>query len=110
MLVNFLKKQEFIFYCYVTSDPSTPATLRWHKTEPFNDLVRDEPPYVTVKNGFLVIMVYPNCSSVCAKYLGEYSCTGDNGYSRDSLKIFLSYKYKAKIGKHITCRCHLMNN
>ena len=98
--VDFLEEKQFVFLCDVISDPSRPAIVRWYKTEPYGDLVRDEPPYIYVENRFLIIMVYPNCSSDCAKNLGEYRCIGDNGYSRENQTITISYEFKPPPGKH----------
>src|SRR6218665_4045389 len=101
VFVDFLKRREFVFQCNVTADPSTPPTLHWNKTEPYGDLVRNEPPYVYVKNEFLIIMFPPNCSSACAKYLGEYRCSGYNGHSREIRSITISYQYRP--GEYATC-------
>ena len=97
--VDFLEEKQFVFQCYVTTDPSTPPTVLWYKTEPFGDLVRDEPPYVYVAKEFLIIMVYPNCSSQCSKYLGEYRCNGKNEYDEDNQTITLSYQYRPSPGE-----------
>lgn len=105
MTVDFLEEKEFVFQCLVDSDPSTPATVRWYKTEPYGDLVRDEKPYVCVglAKGLLIIAINPKCSVDCAKYLGEYKCVGDNGYSQDTQTITLSYRYRPPpTGEHIT--------
>ena len=89
--VDFLEEKHVAFQCSVIADPSTSATIRWYKTEPFGDLVRSEPPYVNIENEFLIITIDPNCSAECVKYLGEYRCVGDNGYSQENRTITLSY-------------------
>ena len=96
--VDFRHQKHFIFQCYVTSDPSTPPTVQWFKTEPFGDLVRNELPYILVEKEFLIIMIYPNCSSECSKYLGEYRCTGGSNYSSENQTITLSYQYRPSPG------------
>ena len=98
--VDFLEQKHFIFQCKATSDPSTPPTVRWYKTEPFGDLVRNEPPYILVEKEFLIIMVYPDCSSECSNYLGEYRCIGNNVYSQGNQTITLSYQYRPSPGEH----------
>src|SRR6218665_467989 len=106
VFVDFLTRKEFVFQCNVTSDPSTPPTLHWNKTEPYNDLVHEEPPYVYVKNEFLIIMFPPNCSSDCAKYLGEYKCSGYNGRNLEMRSITISYR--PSTGKYATCNYNLV--
>lgn len=100
--MDFLEEKQFVFLCDVISDPSRPAIVRWYKTEPFGDLVRDEPPYVYVTKNILVIMIDPKCSIDCTKYLGEYKCVGDDGYRQEHSTITLSYQYRSSTGEHIT--------
>ena len=100
--VDFPEEVQFVSQCCVTSDPSTPSTVEWRKVEPFGDLVRDEQPYVYVRKELLIVTTYPNCSSDCAKYLGEYRCIGNNNYSRDSGTITIPYKDKPSSGDHTT--------
>jgi len=101
--VDFLEEKQFVFRCDVVSDPSRPATVRWYKTEPFGDLVHDEPPHVYVMKDILVIMIDSKCSvSNCSKYLGEYRCVGDDGYNQEYRTITLHYQYKSPTGEHIT--------
>ena len=107
MPVDFLEEKLFYFQCVVTSDPSTPPTVRWYKTEPTDYLVRNELPYVFVAMETLVIRIDPKCSANCTKYLGEYRCVGDNGYSRDSRTIKLAYQPPE--GKYNTCKCFFVS-
>ena len=109
--VDFLEGKQFIFQCHVTSDPSTPPTVQWYKTQPFGDLVRDELPYVNVTSEFLIITIDPNCSAECVKYLGEYRCVGDNGYSQDNETITLRHVYMSTLppSEQHTSQCsHLL--
>src|SRR6218665_2720703 len=100
--VDFLEEKQLVFQCHVTSDPSTPPTVHWYKTQPFGDLVRDVPPYVNVTSEFLIITIDPKCSAECVKYLGEYRCVGNNGYSQDSQTITLHYVTRLLPGEQDT--------
>ena len=74
--------------CRATSDPSTPPTIRWFKVEAEGEqLLHNEPPFVTVNAGLLSIHVAADATDKWSKYLGQYRCVADTGYSRVSQTV-----------------------
>lgn len=98
--VDLTKENWFQFNCRATSDPSTPPSVQWYKVGEYGqELVGqyNDSSNVFMEDGILTIYTEPNCFTACEKYLGEYVCIGDNGYTQDNATVILN----GYMGEHV---------
>ena len=91
MSVDYREETLLFFQCDVTSDPSTPPTVRWYSSGSDDDLTRSETPCAFVATKTLVMTIDPKSFANCAKYLGKYRCVGSNGYTRDNSTVMVTF-------------------